>query len=348
MKIEQVSMRDYTSLRAGGECVMVRVASTEELLDVLEYIKINNKKIFILGQGTNSFFSNNIKELLVVKIEMKGIEIVPHQTVQDEGEEGVIIKAYAGETWDDVVKYTVERGWWGIENLSWVPGAVGAGPVQNIGAYGVEICDTLVSVEVLNRESNQIEILENKECEFSYRDSIFKKSNPVGDSTESDKYIILSINIKLSKQYKPTLTYAPLNILDKNKTYNVREIRNIIIETRKSKIPDYNLLPNAGSFFKNPLISKDLKESLVAKYTNIPIYKYEDKYKTSAAWLIEHIAKMKGVREGNVGTYEKQPLILVNYEKADAEEMDKFSQKIIDKVYKETGIKLEREVNYVK
>ncbi len=330
--IQKVLMKNYSSLRIGGEADMVIVDSEEKLREAFSYAKARNIKVSVLGEGTNSFFKDVIQNLLFLKMEIKGIDI-------KENDNNVLLTVGAGEIWDNIVEYAVNKDWWGVENLSYIPGTVGASPVQNIGAYGSELKDALISLRVYDTTTDDFMELLNEQCNFGYRSSIFKE--------EKGRYIIVSITIKLSKIPNPILTYKPLdNLLDKE-NIALKEIRGLVIKTRKEKLPDYNVYPNTGSFFKNPIIDKLKVESLKVLYPNIPLHETENGYKIPAAWLIEHIAKMKGVRVGDVGTWPNQPLVIVNYGNAKYEDLILFSGMIVHKIEQVIGVVLEREVNFV-
>lgn len=332
MESKHVSLKDYTSIRIGGEGKMITVKSVDELKEVVMEAKAEGFRLHLLGGGTNTFFGETLPEdLLIIKNELKGISF-------EEKGDGVLCTASAGEIWDDLVSSAISKEYWGIENLSYIPGTVGAAPVQNIGAYGVEIKDVLISLDVFDTVSSTIISMSTNDCQFGYRDSIFKK--------QPGRYIILSITLKLSKNKNLILTYKPLDSLV-GKDVSIQEVRDLVIKTRIEKLPDYQRYPNAGSFFKNPVVSSAQSEALRAKYPNIPLHETADGYKVPAAWLIEHIGGMKGVKEGSLGTWPNQSLVMVNYGEATGEELLHFSQKIIDIVQEKTGIILEREVNYI-
>ncbi len=309
---------------------MVVVTNEEELKEAVTYAKEHAMHPHILGGGTNSYFAERLEGYLFIKLELQGIQLF------DDGK--VIISA--SEEWDTVVYDMVQKGFWGIENLSHIPGTAGAAPVQNIGAYGVELKDTLLSVRALDMETLLFADLSNEDCRFGYRDSIFKQ--------EKGRYVIVSLTLQLSKEPRPVLTYRPLDMLLGREDSTLAEIRALVIATRDMKLPDWNTYPNTGSFFKNPLVSKEEARRLKDMYPEMVIFEKEDGSKVSAAWLIEHVAKMKGVREGNVGTWPNQPLVIVNYGEATAEEVNVFAESIQKKIKDATGLQLEREVNYVK
>ncbi len=251
----------------------------------------------------------------------------------------VYLTAAAGENWDDVVKYAIAHGLWGIENLSYIPGTVGAAPVQNIGAYGMELRDTLTSLRAYDIQEGKFVEMTNEECHFAYRDSIFKH--------EKGRFVIISITLSLTQEKHSVLTYKPLDVLSIRDDVTLDEIRDVVIHTRTLKLPDYNLYPNTGSFFKNPIVSKEIGEALKASYPEIPLIAHNDAYKIPAAWLLEYIAMMKGVRVGDVGTWPVQPLVIVNYGEATAAELNSFVAASIEKIKNEVGILLEKEVNFV-
>lgn len=332
MEIKTVSLRNYSSLRAGGEGKLVVVTSTAQLVEAMMYAKRESQRVHVIGEGTNTFFGNSLENILFIKMNIKGVSF-------EEQDQAVLLTAYAGENWDTVVKLAVEKNLWGIENLSYIPGTVGAAPVQNIGAYGTELKDTFGSLAALDRETLQLVEISNEGCTFGYRDSLFKH--------HKDRYIIISVTLKLSKIPKPVLAYRPLDTLMENQEVSLQGIRDLVIATRTSKLPDYNLYPNNGSFFKNPIVSKEVGRALALKYEEMKLIDHEDGYKIPAAWLIEHVANMKGVRIGDVGTWPAQPLVIINYGNTTAEGILNFSDKIIKKIEDTIGIRLEREVNYI-
>ncbi len=342
MEIKRVSLRDYTSLRIGGGADLVVVTSQGEMIEALRYAKREAKRVHILGGGTNSYFNEHIENLFVIKNEIKGIEvkILDSQTVREsDSESEVLVTCGAGEVWDDVVVYSVEHGLWGIENLSYIPGSVGAAPVQNIGAYGTELKDVFVSLTAIDTETLETVEVTNKMCQFGYRDSLFKHS--------PGKYVICNVTLALSTTPKSILTYKPLDTLAGADDITLHKIRDVVIATRKAKLPDWVQHPNAGSFFKNPIISKVVLDSVLAKYQDLPFHEVDGGYKVPAAWLIEHVAKMKGVRMDDVGTWPTQPLVIVNFGQGDAKEVNDLAYKIIEKVKENTGILLEKEVNFI-
>jgi UDP-N-acetylmuramate dehydrogenase len=261
------------------------------------------------------------------------------QVVSSKKQEEVHLTVGAGEIWDDVVRYSVTQNLWGIENLSLIPGTAGAAPVQNIGAYGVELSDVFYSLRAYDMVEKKFVELSRNDCQFGYRDSLFKQ--------QKGRYGIVSVTLQLSTGQSPVCTYKPLGALLDKKDLSVKDVRDLVVETRMSKLPDWKVYPNAGSFFKNVVITSHQVESLKVKGLEIPIHEVEGGYKVPTAWLIECVAEMKGARTRDVGTWPLQPLVLVNYGDATAQELIDFSQTIIDIIKEKTGIVLEREVQVV-
>lgn len=306
--------------------------------ELVEFIKANNQsndKLLILGEGSNILFTRHYDGIILKYIE-KGIQIV------DENEKEIFIEAKAGELWDELVNYCVFNNYYGIENLSLIPGTVGAAPIQNIGAYGVELKEVVEYVVGYFLDNGNKQILSKDECLFNYRDSIFKNKL-------REKFIITSVVIRLSKEKKLNITYRALKdyFLDSEyENITLKDVRDAVIKIRKDKLPDPTKLGNAGSFFKNPTINYSQLLELQKKFPDIIFYKINDKYKIYAGWLIEKCG-YKGKRFGNVGTYEKQALVIVNYGNATGEEIKNFADTIKEEVLNSFGIKLEYEVNIV-
>lgn len=308
--------------------------NTEELEFVFNYARRHSLNWLILGEGSNMLFTIPFEGLIIHPL-MPGIEKV------DESASEVLVKAGAGENWDHFVNHCVESNWFGAENLSLIPGSVGAAPVQNIGAYGVEAKDLIEYVEVFNVETMQAEVLSSATCEFGYRDSIFKHGN-------TSRYVVTSVIFRLKKEADFKLDYG--NIKEeflKQDEQSLRTLRKTIISIREQKLPDPQKNGNAGSFFKNPVISMNKYKALKQKYSSIPMYAAGDNMaKVPAAWLIEN-AGWKGIREGDVGTWPSQALVIVNYGAATGKEIFLFSEKIRSAVEEKFGITLEREVTVV-
>jgi UDP-N-acetylmuramate dehydrogenase len=335
VKIESnFSLKNHNSFGIDVEAKeFISVNSITDLQKIL--IQKNNKKILFIGGGSNILFTKNL-DCLVVHLNLKGIST---KKIDNEFTEVTIA---AGENWNKVVNWCVENNLGGIENLSLIPGNSGTAPIQNIGAYGVELKDTFVSCNVLDINTNKTFVLNNKECEFNYRDSIFKRNK---------KLIVLDIKLKLKHQ-NHSLNFEYGIIRDKLLDYNIqnptiRDISKIIVEIRKEKLPDPKLIGNSGSFFKNPIISKDQLLNLKINFEDIPSYKISDlKYKIPAAWLIEK-AGFKGKRIDNYGVHKNQALVLVNYGGSSGSEIHQFSKTIQKAIKFIFNIDLESEVNII-
>jgi UDP-N-acetylmuramate dehydrogenase len=290
--------------------------------------------LFILGGGSNILFTKDV-EALVLRNELKGI------TVVSETDETIDLKAGAGEEWHAFVLHCIERGLGGVENLSLIPGSVGASPMQNIGAYGAEIKDCFVSLEAFHIEKEELHTFSASECEFGYRESVFKRKH-------KGEYIIVSVTYRLQKHPRFNTTYGAIQAqLDEKgvKKLSVSAISDAVIAIRSSKLPNPKELGNAGSFFKNPVVSKADFERIAALYPEMPHYPQADgSEKLAAGWLIEQ-AGWKGKRVGNCGVHVKQALVLVNYGGATGKEIYELSQSVLDAVEQKFGVLLEREVN---
>ncbi len=316
-------------------------ADLKELFNVSEFK--NNKKLF-LGGGSNVLFTKDFDGLVVLN-KLKGIEII------GEDSESVVMRSMGGEMWHDLVNFVVERNLWGIENLSLIPGTVGATPIQNIGAYGAELKDVLENVEAFDVNTGEKRIFSEKECEFGYRDSVFKNKL-------KDKYFISAITLKLSKISKPNLSYKILSdYLEKNKikVKNSKNISDAVSNIRKSKLPDPSVIPNAGSFFKNVFLARrsldeggmeNKLEELLKQYPDMPYFEEGGVVKIPAGWLIEQCG-WKGKRLGNVGVHDKQALVLVNYGGATGQEIKSLAEQIIVSVSAKFSLKLIPEVNLI-
>jgi len=311
------------------------IETIEDLQTLVSAEIFQNNPHLILGEGANVLFTKNF-DGLVIKPVFKGIEVV--RETHDE----IFVKAYSGEVWPNVVMYCCEKNWNGLENLAYIPGSVGASPIQNIGAYGVEIKDVLDSLEAFNLETKTIEIFQNSDCKFDYRESVFKNEY-------KGKYVICSVTFRLSKIPKFNTDYSAVN--DELKRLNSSElsakaIAIAITNIRKSKLPDPSEIGSAGSFFKNPTVSEEIYQSLKKQYPNIVAYLTDFGVKLSAGWLIEQ-ADWKGFREGDAGVHLQQALVLVNYGNATGIEILNLAQKIIDSVKSKFGVELMPEVNII-
>lgn len=331
---ENIQLKEHTTFRLGGPArYFIDCVDERDVTDAVLFAKENKLPIFILGGGSNTIFSEKGFPGAVLHIAIKGTQVL--QGIHDEA----IVVAGAGEDWDEFVEFALSEGLSGIENLSYIPGTVGAAPVQNIGAYGAEIGDFVEEITVFDIKEEVKKVFSNKECRFRYRTSIFKE--------EKERYIILSVTFRLKKVFEPNLSYKEVMQLLVDKDVTPELMRETIIAIRTRKLPDWKELPTAGSFFKNPEVTEKEKDVLVKKFPNIPAYPYGDYFKISAGYLIEHAANMKGKRMGGVGVYDKHALVLVNYGNGTYEELEELIKEIWQKVKKETGVSLEPEVNIV-
>lgn len=329
MDIKSISLKEYSSLRIGGEGKLIEARTSEEVMEAIAYTKKEDLTLHIVGDGTNSYFGEDLSKFLFLKLPPGGIEY------REEGD-AVFVTAGANVVWDDLVEECVEKGLWGIENLSYIPGSVGAAPVQNIGAYGVELAEVFLSLDAIDTQKMERVTFTREECQFGYRDSVFKY--------QRGRYIIVCITLKLYTTPKPVLFYKPLDTLENP---SLPQVRQAVIDTRTKKLPNYHEHPNAGSFFKNPIVDLETSETLKEKYPDMPLIQIPQGYKISAAWLIEHIAEMKGVKRGDVGTWPDHALVIVNYGNAVADDVDAFAVELRKRVGEKTGIVLEQEVNRV-
>jgi UDP-N-acetylmuramate dehydrogenase len=291
--------------------------------------------VLVLGQGSNILFTNDFRGT-VIRNEITGVRVL------DESEESLFLEAGAGVIWQELVEYTVSHGLAGIENLTLIPGTVGAAPIQNIGAYGVEAGDVIVRINGFHLEKREWLMLGNKECGFGYRDSIFKREL-------RNKVLITSVVLRLSKVFRPKPDYGGIKEeLAKRDITNpsIRDISDIVLQIRRAKLPDPSDIGNAGSFFKNPTVGKGEFENLLKAFPDIRYYRQGELYKIPAGWLIEH-AGWKGYRLDDAGCYDRQALILVNYGRATGEEILALSEKIKSSVFNKFGIMIEREVNVI-
>lgn len=331
--LQNISLRSYNTfgmdVPAEYFTVLNDVTQIEELADD----KALPGKKSILGGGSNVLLTKPVSGLLI-KNELKGI------TIAEENEDHVWLEVSAGEVWHELVLYTINKGWCGLENLSLIPGCVGASPMQNIGAYGAEVKDTIDEVVAWHWEEKQFIALKNRDCKFGYRDSIFKNEL-------KNKILITSVTFRLDKQSKLNTSYGAiqqqLEVMGVS-TPSLKSVSDAVIAIRSNKLPDPKKTGNAGSFFKNPTLPNQQFGGLQTHFPNISSYRVnEHEVKIAAGWLIEHCG-WKGYRNGDAGVHEKQALVLVNYGKATGKEIYDLSSEIIQSVKEKFGIELEREV----
>ena len=311
----------------------VSVESIEELKQALS--EKNSKELFILGGGSNMLLTGDL-DAFVIHINLKGIEILK------ETETEVFVKAMAGENWHAFVQYCIASDFGGLENLSLIPGNVGTAPIQNIGAYGVELKDTFVSSNAIEVETLKEREFTKDECAFEYRNSIFKNE-------AKGKYIITSVTFRLTKKnHKTSVSYGDIQkVLNDKKieTPTIKDISEAVIAIRQSKLPDPKILGNSGSFFKNPVVDAETFQEFRRNFPEAPFYEVSPtEFKIPAGWLIEK-AGFKGQRFGDAGVHKNQALVLVNYGKASGKQLWELAMEIQKKVKEMTGIFIEPEVN---
>lgn len=343
---ENKILADLTSFKIGGKAdYFCYVRNEKELREALKFAKEKKLKVFILGGGTNVLAEDKGFRGLVIKMELKGHRVLSDKHSVSTGD--VLLIAEAGENWDNLVETAVARGLWGIENLSGIPGTVGAAPVQNIGAYGCELSDILEWVDVIDRRTCKTKRLSTKECQLDYRESVFKK--PKGKDL-----VVLRVAMRLQKEGKPNLEYKDLKEKFKNQNakgkIGLQEIRDAVLEIRSKKFPKTEKIGNAGSFFKNPVVSEKKFLELKKKYPDIPSFPMSNvkcqmlNVKISLAWILDKVCNLKGFSRGSAALWEKQPLVLANTGNASAKDIKKFAEEIAKCVRSKTGIKLEWEV----
>ena len=347
-----VNLQPYNSF--GFDAVakyFVEIKTVDDLQTLIGNGALKNNKTLILSGGNNILFQDEVYDGLVVYINTKGIEILR------ENEDEVVVRAQAGEDWPDFVRFTVNKGWHGLENLAHIPGKVGAAPVQNIGAYGMELKDSFLRCEAIKLATGDKRVFTKEECHFGYRESIFK-------SELKGQYIITSVDFLLKKCAPLHLEYGNIKAyLEQNgiESPSLQQLHDAICAIRDAKLPDVKQIGSAGSFFKNPVIEREQFEVLQKDYPNIPHYDEPDgKVKVPAGWLIEHTGpstlrqaqgpetvSWKGWRDEHVGVYEKQALVMVHYGGGTGQDIVQLAQRIQNSVEEKFGIRISPEVNFV-
>jgi UDP-N-acetylmuramate dehydrogenase len=326
-----ISLKNYNTFGIDAKASHFYLCENKQ--DIFEFLDNEiEKPLFIIGEGSNVLFTSDF-EGTILKPELKGIKIVK------EDDENVIIEVGAGENWDTFVEYCVENNFGGVENLSLIPGTVGSSPVQNIGAYGIEVKDVIQDVYAIDLATKREIHFDNKACEFKYRNSVFKNEL-------KGKIIIYKVVFKLTKMHNYNIEYGMVKKnLEKFSEVNLKNIRQTIIDIRRSKLPEPEELGNAGSFFKNPIVNISILKQLQEQYPEIPHYTVdEDSVKLAAGWLIDQ-TNLKGYRNDDAGVHKKQALVLVNYGKATGNDILNLSQFVQEKVFEKFGINLAPEVN---
>ena len=338
MEIQQgISLKKYNTFGIDAKAkFFCGITSMDDLIQALQLDEHPNK--FIISGGSNMLITKDI-DALVLHINTKGIQVV------EENKDHVILKVMAGENWHGLVLWTLERDYGGLENLSLIPGNTGTAPIQNIGAYGVELKDTFESCEALDVKTRLLRKFTKEDCQFGYRDSFFKNEG-------KGKYIITSVNFKLTRHnHKLNTAYGDIRLeLQKNHIDRptIKDISNAVVAIRKSKLPDPKELGNSGSFFKNPIITKSEFDTFIQIHKDAPFYKVsENEYKIPAGWLIEQCG-FKGKKYGDAGVHKDQALVLVNYGNATGKEIMDLANTILESVHKKFNIHIIPEVNIIK
>lgn len=333
--IENFSLKNLNTFAINARAkYFVSIKKPDDILELMETDIFRENQHFVLGGGSNVLFQGNF-DGLIIHIQNKGIEIV------SENDNFIYVKASSGEIWDDLVSFCVENNFGGIENLSLIPGTVGASPVQNIGAYGVEVKDVIESVGIFNFYSARMEELSNFECEFEYRNSIFKKGL-------KNKAIVLNVVFKLAKFPELNLNYNELNFKMKNFIKpTIQDVREMVMAIRTEKLPNPAISPNAGSFFKNPVISVELFNKLKNNFTDLKGFlTIEGEIKLAAGQLIE-LCGWKLKQGGKVAVHPNQALVIINRNNASGQEIIEFASIIRDSVLEKFGVLIEPEVNII-
>jgi len=329
-----VSLASYTTLKVGGKAAHLAMVSTEaELQQVRQFAGQIDAPVLLLGSGSNVLVSDEGYAGVVLVNQIKGIDY------QSPSEGKVSVTIGAGELLDDVVADAAARGYWGLENLSHIPGTVGAAPIQNVGAYGVEVSQLITSVRAVSLSSGAVRVFDNQDCQFAYRDSYFK-------TAAGRDWVITSVTCSLLTERNPQLQYGDLTQLDTD-ACTVAEVRSKVIAIRSGKFPDWHVVGTAGSFFKNPIISATHHNQLVAQHPALPTFVMNDgRYKISLGWVLDHVCGLRGHYDGSVGLYENQALVLINTGDS-AAAITNFATKVADTVFEKTAIKIEPEVRFV-
>ncbi len=336
---KNVSLAQFTTFHVGGKAAyFVHVKTLDELQKGLNFCRQEKIPIFILGGGSNMLVSDRGFSGAVIQLKNLGIEIL------EDNENGVIVKAYAGHEWDAFVEFAVSHGWWGIENLSHIPGSVGGAPVQNIGAYGQEVGNVILSVQAVDKKTGEQKKFSHEECAFGYRKSVF-------NSTQKDNFIIWSVTFRLSKISNPQIDYPDVKRFFEERNIvspHLQNIRDAIISIRDAKLPDPRIIGNAGSFFKNLIFSKTeyqmfekkiqdrLGENAANKIRDKRFEMPDDAVKVPSALVID-LCGLKGKRVGDAMVHERQPLVIVNTGKATASDILRLAGEVRRTVFEKTG-----------
>ena len=325
---QNVSLQPYNTLALPAIArYYTTVVSLDDIQKALAYSQKKQLPFYVLGGGSNTVFAGDYYGV-IIHIAMRGINKVSEDATS------VTLQVAAGENWDTFLQYCLANHYYGLENLAIIPGTVGAAPIQNIGAYGLEVAQCIDSVEAWDTETQQLQVLSNDQCQFAYRDSVFKQ--------QQGRYIVIAVNFRLAKQFTANLSYRALRESLQDKPVSASRLREAVIALRTSRLPAIEIWPNAGSFFKNPVISAEQFNQLQKQYPAMPNFHQQDSIKIPAAWLIEQCG-WKGKRLGTVAMYEKHALVLVNLGHATFADVKRLTERIIEDVKNTFSIHLEPE-----
>lgn len=329
---ENVPLSSLTTLRVGGDArYVVECESIDDVRSALVFARKEGLPYAPLGEGSNVLSPDEGYKGVVLRIRIPGLKAV------DEGE-SVLLEVGAGVIWEQFVSQTCIRGLWGVENLAGIPGTVGAAPVQNIGAYGTDVAQTIAHIDVVDSDTLEEQRLSNKECEFGYRNSRFKRNRSL---------IIVSVSFRLQKQGKPSLGYADLRkkLEEGERIETPKDVARVVRLVRSHKFPDLRIHGTAGSFFKNPLITEEEYARLKGQYPELPGFVQEGGVKIPIAWILDHVLHLRGYKLGPVAQYENHALVLVTQNGARAKDVNALADYISQEVLRTTNIQIEREVS---
>lgn len=333
---EHYSLKTHNTFGLDAKCrYFVESSDADDFLEFVSSYELKPEEVIFLGGGSNFLFTEDFDGTVFYPT-MQGIEVVREDACH------IWVRAGAGMEWDNLVKWAVEHGYGGLENMSFIPGHVGAAPVQNVGAYGMEAADVITQVEAVNIEQPAKVVLSAAQCGFAYRDSIFKRA-------WKNKFIVTHVEFCLAKNPEFRLDYGSIRSeLEKmGKGVSLETVREAVIRIRKEKLPDVGVIPSGGSFFKNPIVDKSVAEKLKAVYEALPVYPLDDeRVKLAAGWMIEQCG-WKGKTLGRAGVYEKQALVLVNLGRATGVEIVHLANEVKKSVFMKFGVWIEPEVNVI-
>lgn len=333
-----VPLAEMTTLRVGGPArFFVRANKWEVLHEAAHWAQAHEVPLFPLGGGSNVLINDAGLNSLVIKIELSGVKRV------EQANNTVVLIAGAGENWDDVVSFAVAKRLGGLENLSAIPGTVGAVPVQNVGAYGREVKDVIEWVEVFDTQTLTVKKLTNSECQFRYRDSIFRRE-------EGERLIVTRVAFSLTLDTAPNAEYKDVStyLRERNiKNPSIADVRTAVVDVRTAKLPDFHTVGTAGSFFKNPVISPSKYRELLEQHPEMPGYSEDNGVKIPMAWILDNVCRLKGFRKGAIFLHERQPLVIVNQGGARARDIKQFAEEIRYRVKEKTGITPDYEVTCI-